>query len=247
MIVQAPVERRQPIFLAAPDYPSWGFAEVLGVGAFLIVAFFLGFFLVESAIKTLSLNVPRGISSVLAEMVGYAILFSVMWVLFLAHDKPLFESLGWVRQPLATAPLIATGVALSIGVVMMTIALHAPNIETPLQKMLTDRPTRLVVGLFGVTLAPVAEELLFRGFLQPVVMRFAGVFPGILITAVLFGAMHSQQYAMQWQLILGVSTVGFVLGVVRHLSGSTKASTIVHIAYNSVFFLAMLAAGDQAK
>ena len=38
--------------------------------------------------------------------------------------------------------------------------------------------------------------------------------------------------------------VGFVLGVVRHLSGSTRASTIVHMAYNSLPFLAVLVDGN---
>ena len=78
-------------------------------------------------------------------------------------------------------------------------------------------------------------------------IRMAGVLPGILITAVLFGMMHAEQYARQWQLIFAVTLVGFVLGVVKHLTGSTKASAIVHISYNSVFFLAMLAAGDQVS
>jgi membrane protease YdiL (CAAX protease family) len=38
--------------------------------------------------------------------------------------------------------------------------------------------------------------------------------------------------------------VGFLLGTIRHLTGSTRASTIVHIAFNAVPFLALLVAGN---
>jgi hypothetical protein len=34
--------------------------------------------------------------------------------------------------------------------------------------------------------------------------------------------------------------VGFVLGTVRHVSGSTRASTVVHIAYNSLPMVVLL-------
>ena len=41
--------------------------------------------------------------------------------------------------------------------------------------------------------------------------------------------------------------VGFVLGVVRHVSGSTRASAITHIAYNSLPFLVVLISGNPAN
>jgi hypothetical protein len=49
-----------------------------------------------------------------------------------------------------------------------------------------------------------------------------------------------------WQSGVLISFVGFVLGVVRHVSGSTRASAITHISYNSLPFLAMLFAGAPA-
>jgi membrane protease YdiL (CAAX protease family) len=53
------------------------------------------------------------------------------------------------------------------------------------------------------------------------------------------------QNADIWQSGLLIALVGFALGVIRHVSGSTKASAITHIAYNSLPFFALLAGGGQ--
>src|SRR5229473_1073090 len=51
---------------------------------------------------------------------------------------------------------------------------------------------------------------------------------GILTTAALFGAMHLAQNAAIWQSFVLITVVGFVFGVIRHVSGSTKASDLGH-------------------
>ena len=71
-----------------------------------------------------------------------------------------------------------------------------------------------------------------------------GVLPGILTTSALFGAMHLVQNANIWQSGVLITVVGFVLGVIRHVSGSTRASTITHISYNSLPFLAVMLSGN---
>jgi membrane protease YdiL (CAAX protease family) len=97
--------------------------------------------------------------------------------------------------------------------------------------------------VFGVTLGPVIEELLFRGFLQPVLVDSMGVFPGILLTSMLFGALHLNQNAFAWQSGVLITLVGFVLGVVRHVSGSTRASAITHMSYNALPLLGLVVSG----
>ena len=74
--------------------------------------------------------------------------------------------------------------------------MNFPNVETPFDNLLSDTASRIGIALFGVTLGPVIEELLFRGFLQPVLVDSMGVLPGILVTSVLFGALHLSQNAI---------------------------------------------------
>jgi membrane protease YdiL (CAAX protease family) len=125
---------------------------------------------------------------------------------------------------------------------MLLILLHTPEIQTPFEKMLGDSPaSRIAITVFGITLGPIIEELLFRGFLQPVMTSVMGVFPGILVTSLLFGALHLSQNAGMWQSGVIITLAGFAFGTVRHVSGSTKASSLMHIGYNSLpFFLTLL-------
>lgn len=240
---------REPLVLAEPDYPAWGFAEIFAGASLFFPAIWVGVTAVTALSKSLHLNPPIGVLTVLGEIAGYAILFAALFLIFAVnHEKPLLQSLGWVRHPLAVSSLVVTGIGLAVFILLFTaLILRTPSTDTPFQKLLSDNPTRVAVLLFGITLGPVVEELLFRGFLQPVMIRIAGVLPGILITSALFGAMHLSQYGGQWQAGLGITLVGLVLGIVRHISGSTKASSTVHIAYNSVLFALMLAAGDAGK
>jgi len=232
----------QPLILAEPDRPFWGFAEILLAGAIFIAA-------IASAvgIATGILHAPQesGLWSVIEEASAYAVLFGALKIMFARHGKHLLDSLGWsTLGPFKPLPLFGVGIALSLIVVILQYALLTPNIDTPFDKLLYDPASRIAVAIFGITLGPMVEELLFRGFLQPVLVGAIGVFPGILATSLLFGALHLTQNAFIWQSGVLIMLVGFVLGTVRHLTGSTKASTIVHIAYNSLPFLALLIDGN---
>jgi membrane protease YdiL (CAAX protease family) len=147
-----------------------------------------------------------------------------------------------VSQPFSPATLVAMGLALSFFSGMLLILFRTPEIQTPFEKMMGDSTvSRLAITIFGITAGPVIEELLFRGFLQPVMTSAMGVFPGILLTSLLFGALHLSQNAGMWQSGVIITLAGFCFGTIRHVSGSTKASSLMHIGYNSLpFFLTLL-------
>jgi membrane protease YdiL (CAAX protease family) len=232
----------QPLVLAEPDRPFWGFAELMLAFAIFIAGLAV---VVGGASHYLHLPQDSGMWSVVEEAAAYGILFVALKIMFARHGKGLLDSLGWSKPgPFSTLSLAALGLTLSVIVALLELALLTPNVETPFDKLLNDPASRVAVALFGITLGPMAEELLFRGFLQPVLVSAMGVFPGILLTSFLFGGLHLMQNAFIWQSGLLIMLVGFVLGTVRHLSGSTRASTIVHMAYNSLPFLALLVDGN---
>ncbi|HEX9115835.1 MAG TPA: type II CAAX endopeptidase family protein, partial [Anaerolineae bacterium] len=83
--------------------------------------------------------------------------------------------------------------------------------------------TQSVVGILTLGLAAaLGEEAVFRGALQP---RF-----GLVVTALLFAAMHGQ-YALSVSTLV-VVILGLVLGVVRQRT-NTSTSMIVHAVYNA--------------
>jgi membrane protease YdiL (CAAX protease family) len=119
-------------------------------------------------------------------------------------------------------------------------ALRTPITENPMTELMKDPVSLVLMMVFGITLGPLSEELLFRGFLQPVLVRSLGVVPGIIVTAVPFGLLHFQQYGNSWRHALIVAMAGAGFGWMRHATGSTKASTVMHGSYNALFFAAEL-------
>ncbi|HEY3824766.1 MAG TPA: type II CAAX endopeptidase family protein [Bryobacteraceae bacterium] len=234
-----------PIVLAEPDRPFWGFGEVFLIAALFLPAVYAGSVAVQAASGYLHIDPKLGFPLLTAEFIGYAIVFLALRLLFARHQQPLFESLGWIPQPFRALHLAVIGIILALVVVVLGNVLGFPNVDTPFDKLLNDTLSRIAIAIFGVTLGPVIEELLFRGFLQPVLISSFGVLPGILVTSLVFGGMHLMQNAFLWQSGVLITLVGFVLGVVRHVSGSTKASAITHVAYNAVPFLALMASGGQ--
>jgi membrane protease YdiL (CAAX protease family) len=99
--------------------------------------------------------------------------------------------------------------------------------------------SRILLAVFGTTLGPLCEELAFRGFLQPLLVRSLGAVTGILAAAIPFGLLHYQEYGNSWRHALIISLAGAAFGWMRHATGSTKASTIMHASYNALFFFAM--------
>jgi hypothetical protein len=231
------------LYLAERERPFWGFAEVLLIAALFLPAIWVGTLAVDAASASLHSDPRLGLPMVIAEFIGYIIVFIALWLLFRRHDKPLFESLGWIPQPFRPLHLAVLGIALVAFVVLLGNLLNIPNTETPFDKLLSDTASRIGIVVFGVTLGPVIEELLFRGFLQPVLVDSMGVFPGIVVTSLLFGALHLSQNGNIWQSGALIAIVGFVLGVVRHVSGSTRASAITHISYNALPFLTLILSG----
>ncbi len=242
-----PQASQQPVYLAEPERPFWGFAELLLIAALFVPAVLAGGLAVRAASPYLHINPSLGLPLLIAEFIGYGIVFIALRILFARYGRPLFESLAWVPQPFKPLHLVVLGVILAVVVIVFGNLLHFPNVQTPFDKLLTDVVSRVAIALFGVTLGPIIEELLFRGFLQPVLVDTMGVLPGILATSILFGAMHLMQNAWLWQSGVLITLVGFVLGVVRRVSGSTRASAIVHVSYNALPFLVLLVSGGQTN
>ncbi len=80
-------------------------------------------------------------------------------------------------------------------------------------------------------LAPVAEEVFFRGFLLRGLVASRLRAPGaILLTSVVFMLVHAGQY--DWFDLLQIGVVGVLLGLARVRSGSLLVPIAMHIALN---------------
>jgi membrane protease YdiL (CAAX protease family) len=104
--------------------------------------------------------------------------------------------------------------------------------QQTLQAMLdTTSVAALMVGLFGTMVgAPLIEEMLFRGCLQPPMVERFGPTVGIGSVALLFGLLHLSD---AWAVIPCV-VIGGVAGWLRHRSGGLGAPVLFHGMNNAI-------------
>lgn len=95
----------------------------------------------------------------------------------------------------------------------------------------------LVSVVYAVVGGPILEELFFRGFMQPPLVRRFGVWGGIGLTSLVFGVIHAVD---PWS-IIPVVAIGIIAGWLRHRSGGLGAPIIFHVLNNALAL--MLTAG----
>jgi len=100
---------------------------------------------------------------------------------------------------------------------------------------------RLVIAFFAVVLAPVVEELLFRGLFFPL-LRDAGL-PRLawLGTALLFGLIHGNAAAF-----LPLAVFGFFLAWLYERTGNLLAPVAAHAGFNLIPFILVALGFDLA-
>src|SRR5580692_8803929 len=126
----------QPLVLAEPERPFWGFAELFLAAAVFVAA--LGT-VVHVAGRYLHAPLESGLWSVLEEAAAYAILFLALKLMFARYGKGVLESLGWTKSiPFSPLSLAITGFSLSLIVVLLQYALRTPDVSTPFEKLLDD-------------------------------------------------------------------------------------------------------------
>lgn len=99
-----------------------------------------------------------------------------------------------------------------------------------------NKPIDIVINVLIIAVLPaIAEELCFRGALQRILIHCTkSPWSGIIITAILFSALH-----MQFQGFLPRMFLGIVLGVLYWYSGSLWTSILAHFVNNGVQVIAV--------
>jgi membrane protease YdiL (CAAX protease family) len=82
-----------------------------------------------------------------------------------------------------------------------------------------------------VIIAPLAEEILFRGYLFGKLRKVTSLWVSILITSVLFGIVH-----LAWNVGIDVFALSIVMCLVLVWSGSLWPSIIIHMTKNFIAF-----------
>jgi membrane protease YdiL (CAAX protease family) len=187
-----------------------------------------------------SLNsVPPGVTDV--ETVVQDLGFVVAAVYLAAHIGPVrLSQFGLVGgRPLWRSIALVVG-----GLVVFYLlsyawfsALHSSGAEKNLVKELGGNAGTLgILAALAVTcvIAPICEELLFRGFIYRALRNWRGVWPAAAITGALFGLVHGLSAPAVDLLPLAI--LGSVLCLVYERAGSLYPCIALHVLNNAIAF-----------
>jgi len=111
---------------------------------------------------------------------------------------------------------------------------HIPlsNINIELKQGLlypgNDVPFALVI-LSSALITGFCEELLFRGVIQPAMIKKTGAVPGIIVTSILFAAFH-----VNAQEFVSLFLLGLFLGILAYRGGTFIYSALAHLLFNGI-------------
>ena len=145
------------------------------------------------------------------------------------------RDLAWAGAFLALAVLLVILVALVSSLILKPDQSPQRDLQELLRSLSGWGPT-LALFLTVAGLAPFFEELLFRGFLLPVLARKQRLAVALVLSALLFGAIHLQPAGLP---VLG--TLGLVMGLAMRHTGSLRTPILVHACWNGGLFLLMRA------
>ena len=169
----------------------------------------------------------------------YTLLLGYVYLLVAVnYRQPFWAALAWHK------PTTRQVVLFFLGGILLCLAVQLappllPDVEDfPLLRLFTSPQAAYAIAAFAILVAPLAEELIFRGVLFRFLEHQVGVELAVTGTAALFAGMHVPQYWGAWNHVLLICLVGVVFSLARGLTGSLVPSVILHIAYNTGLMIA---------
>lgn len=104
-----------------------------------------------------------------------------------------------------------------------------------------EGPSLAFALLLGIVVLPFGEELVFRGFVQPALVRLLGGGAGVVLTSGLFAALHGSTACVP------VFALSLILGAVMLRTQRLSACWIVHALHNGLMLLALLASYEDPE
>jgi membrane protease YdiL (CAAX protease family) len=170
-----------------------------------------------------------------------AYILTVGFMVFLIWQKyrtRFLEAVKWNMPGTRLAwGAAAVGAILAVGtqIVAALLSRWIPK-SLPIDQLFRTPAAAWALASFGILIAPVVEELFFRGFLFPALARPIGPVFATIITALGFALIHGEQLAHAWVPLALLFGVGTVLTVARARTQSVAVSVLMHVGYNTTLF-----------
>lgn len=229
----------------ATPHPFWSWRDAALFAGLALPSFALAVALTQGVFQFVPSSTPAP-RLMMMQFSGFGLWFLSLWAMLrFRYGRPFWSSLGWVTPWPGAVVTLFLGPALAVAVAAGSVILRTPEIQSSIHQLMQDRWSRLLIGILATTLAPLFEELLFRGFLLPLLLRTFGTVAGIVLCSLPFTVLHGPQYQWTWQHLVLLFCASAVFCLVRIRTGSTAASTLVHATYNLTFFTGYVLTGKD--
>lgn len=232
-------------------------SEIVGLG---IAGAFHGMDRTVGAMRNQRLQLLINMFAYIVTLATAALFFPALW------SRSFLAGISWNLRA-ARLWLLPLGLVLGFVAQGVSTLLPMPK-DIPVEALFRNHALIWTLVLFGTLLAPLFEEILFRGFLLPALAlavdylrlprdlaaldtwRAADVFsrPALvfssLVTSLLFALIHAPQLGLSWPSVSLLAVVSLVLCYVRVRTRSVAASTLVHASYNFSVFLTLFITSD---
>jgi uncharacterized protein len=246
-LVPSSPEGPQPTLAENPPWSGW---EVVALTAITLVTMFLCILVVGFAFRSYLaphaewrsvITMPEVIVG--GQLLAYVLLFFLMYALVRNRtDQSVFQALRW-KWPKNWSNYLLAGLILAVCLWPIEYLLPMPK-KLPIDDFFKTAREAYLLSVLGIFFAPLFEELLFRGFLYPVIARRWGMGVSIVVTAIFFAFVHTMQLKYSWGPVLVIFIVGLALTTVRAVKKSVAATVLMHMAYNGTLFIAAFIATD---
>lgn len=236
----------------APEPRYWNLGDVLLIAVMYFVSLIAGGIIVAIVGKRFGFDPKVLLTDLLVliplQAAGYVFTyFCARIVVTLKTRRPFVESIEWNYPGAERLPqLLLLGLVMALGVTVISAFLPHPE-NPPIVKYFATRTLMIISMVFGLFIAPLAEELFFRGLFYPALRRSLGddnsrrILGAILILLAFFFGLAAYQgmgtsYALFAPILLAF---GWLLMPLRQESAALlddERQTMIAIVLTSTLF-----------
>lgn len=213
-------------------------AMSFGVAQLLLVLLVAGLVAVGVPLKMMNATMIQTVFAAVVYILTLVIVMGVPW--WVKKSRTDKKELGLTRLPswldivLAPAGFIMYMLVTVIVTGLVTLLFQGFDInqaqETGFSNLSTQKEYYLAFATL-VILAPLAEEILFRGYLYGKLRKYIPVWLTMLLVSVLFGVVHGQ-----FNVAVDVFALSIILCTLREITGSIWAGVLLHMLKNAIAY-----------
>lgn len=230
-----PTRLQRPVLAAL--FFGWVIVAFEGTGflARVIVGFLFAHGVDFSAVNE---SMFTAVSTAIVDTAALVVAIAVPWLLF--RDKTTKQDLGLQRLPtwseLGLAPAAFIVYTVVVAVIMYLVSQFAPGIDLEQKQnvgfnFLATSQEYVLAFVTLVIVAPIMEEVIFRGYLYGKLKKYVPWWVAIVLVSAFFGFAHGQ-----WNVAIATFVLSVFLCLLRDMSGSIWASITLHMIKNGIAF-----------